>query len=127
MGEGLSSISLPIERSPPLSNSLHTIYLFLYYVFICYINFLYHSINFDVYCYSYLLYLFKNLNGEKNENVTPALLGDFQLSASSLVSNDLMKVANYFNIRILLNLFAKYKLLLCKRLDLKVECLDSAA
>ena len=30
---GLSSISLPIERSPPSNNSLHTIYLFLYYLF----------------------------------------------------------------------------------------------
>ena len=27
IGGALSSISLPIERAPPLSNSLHTIYL----------------------------------------------------------------------------------------------------
>ena len=48
---------LPIGRSPPLSTSLHTIYLFPYYLFIYCIKFLYHSINFDVYCYIYLLYL----------------------------------------------------------------------
>ena len=44
-GGTLSSISLPIERAPPLSNFLHTIYLGLL-VFVYCIDFLYHCINF---------------------------------------------------------------------------------
>ena len=43
----LSSISLPTGRAPPLSNSLHTIYLDLL-VFVHRINYLYHCINFFV-------------------------------------------------------------------------------
>ena len=44
-GGALSSISLPTERAPLLSNSLHTIYLDLL-VFVYCINFLYYCINF---------------------------------------------------------------------------------
>ena len=46
-GGALSSISVPTERAPPLSNSLNTIYLDLL-VFVYCINFLYHCINFFV-------------------------------------------------------------------------------
>ena len=76
-GEALSSISLPIERAPPLSNSLHPIYLVPpLFVFVYCINFSVSLYQFSVTLLSLLCSNMRILTGfvVVQENIKPEVL-----------------------------------------------------